>query len=306
VELLVVIGIIAVLVAILLPTLGRARESANITKCQSNIRQLATALLMYASENKGKFPPTLSSVTDPVAGGAVQNNWFDADRIGKYLPNSIRLGSTIQEQRNPGLQRIAGPIMTCPVYYERYNAVRSYGMNIWASSLINFTSGEPLRPASGDHPRGQLFDTSSKNVSQLMLMTERFAINLVTGTGYPYGDGLYGNPQVGTQYNPAGWSVANHIAQQWGAGNSVWTRSTGSSSVDARTDVAWFIHRSRDQQPRGAQGTTEFNRPYGRVNMAFADGHVELVASSDVADFTTNKSTLRVLWSPKDRQLQPN
>ena len=48
VELLVVIGIIAVLIAILLPTLARARESAQRTACLSNMRQLGTMLRMYS------------------------------------------------------------------------------------------------------------------------------------------------------------------------------------------------------------------------------------------------------------------
>lgn len=49
VELLVVIGIIAVLIAILLPTLTRAREAASSTQCLSNIRQLQIAQLAYAA-----------------------------------------------------------------------------------------------------------------------------------------------------------------------------------------------------------------------------------------------------------------
>jgi prepilin-type N-terminal cleavage/methylation domain-containing protein/prepilin-type processing-associated H-X9-DG protein len=58
VELLVVIGIIALLISILLPSLNRAREQANRIKCGSNLRQIAMAGLIYASENRGKFPRT--------------------------------------------------------------------------------------------------------------------------------------------------------------------------------------------------------------------------------------------------------
>ncbi|HSZ57436.1 MAG TPA: prepilin-type N-terminal cleavage/methylation domain-containing protein [Tepidisphaeraceae bacterium] len=55
VELLIVIGIIAALVAILLPALAAAREQARRAKCLSNLRQLTMAWLMYAGENKGHF-----------------------------------------------------------------------------------------------------------------------------------------------------------------------------------------------------------------------------------------------------------
>jgi prepilin-type N-terminal cleavage/methylation domain-containing protein/prepilin-type processing-associated H-X9-DG protein len=63
VELLVVIGIIAVLLSILLPALGRVREKGNQLKCLSNIRQLGIATLMYCNDNRGLLP-----------GGAVGGN----------------------------------------------------------------------------------------------------------------------------------------------------------------------------------------------------------------------------------------
>jgi prepilin-type N-terminal cleavage/methylation domain-containing protein/prepilin-type processing-associated H-X9-DG protein len=56
VELLVVIGIIAVLIAILLPALSRARKQALNTNCMSNLRSIGQSLQVYAAENRGKFP----------------------------------------------------------------------------------------------------------------------------------------------------------------------------------------------------------------------------------------------------------
>jgi prepilin-type processing-associated H-X9-DG protein/prepilin-type N-terminal cleavage/methylation domain-containing protein len=57
VELLVVIGIIALLIALLLPALATAREQARTVQCLSNLRQMGIAATAYVAENRGSYPP---------------------------------------------------------------------------------------------------------------------------------------------------------------------------------------------------------------------------------------------------------
>jgi prepilin-type N-terminal cleavage/methylation domain-containing protein len=77
VELLVVIGIIAVLISVLLPALSRARTQATRTQCLSTQRQLATYLQMYATDNKGAIPPQLLGVDSYQTNFAFYAGWDD-------------------------------------------------------------------------------------------------------------------------------------------------------------------------------------------------------------------------------------
>ncbi|MFH0963720.1 MAG: DUF1559 domain-containing protein [Planctomycetota bacterium] len=80
IELLVVMVIIALLVGLLLPALGRAREEARKTQCRSNLRQIGLAMQMYANDNKGWFPCVYGV-------GARGNN----TAVSGYTPNASLL-----------------------------------------------------------------------------------------------------------------------------------------------------------------------------------------------------------------------
>jgi len=76
VELLVVIGIIALLISMLLPALQKARDQANKVKCLSNLKQIGNAALLYAHDNKGEYPVRLFTYATPLKKGLDATSTF--------------------------------------------------------------------------------------------------------------------------------------------------------------------------------------------------------------------------------------
>lgn len=92
IELLVVVAIIALLISILLPSLGRAREQTKQAICKANLRSIGQAFSMYAEEYRGKWPPVVDSLGQ-------QNRWpvpfFQArivyEELNQYDTNGAQL-----------------------------------------------------------------------------------------------------------------------------------------------------------------------------------------------------------------------
>jgi prepilin-type N-terminal cleavage/methylation domain-containing protein/prepilin-type processing-associated H-X9-DG protein len=144
VELLVVIGIIAVLIAILMPALARVRMSASLVRCQSNFRQVYSALSSYVNENKGFLP----RCSDP-----------DRGVTGTFEQTFVRitelLGSKVSDATTDPLH----PVMTCGEASQAGD-----GTLVWAPNMLRtiqfhpraFPGYDQAAQMSGEYPQRKL------------------------------------------------------------------------------------------------------------------------------------------------------
>jgi hypothetical protein len=86
IELLVVIAIIAILAAMLLPTLGRAKQHGQIAKCLSNLHQIGLGIRMYVDDNVATFPEAQLSQVDPSVAGSA-SDYIHGNFLGGIDPN---------------------------------------------------------------------------------------------------------------------------------------------------------------------------------------------------------------------------
>ena len=162
VELLVVIGIIAVLVGILLPSLNRAREAAKRTQCLSNMRELGSALRIYGVENKDVCP--IGGIkADPATGNA----GTDPEMQYSFTYTVFWRGPSGQGIAGLGLLAFSGLLKTphafyCPSQTDEffmYNTPQNYwvfrnkgDLNFPITGASNCRLGYNSRPAAAYTP----------------------------------------------------------------------------------------------------------------------------------------------------------
>lgn len=136
IELLITIGIIAILASLLLPVLSNAKASSKQTACQENLRQLGMGCQMYAADNGAKLAPNLDYANSEYPNGNAPGApplWVTGNlKLSKFTndPADIKAGKLF-----PYVSQVQS--YHCPADLTQTNArirVRSYSMNSWAGS----------------------------------------------------------------------------------------------------------------------------------------------------------------------------
>ena len=166
IELLVVIGIIALLIAILLPALSKARSQANRVACLSNIKQLGNALLMYCNDNDEYFP-TCGWWDDGLAYKPYAEDWvhwqqsrdLNDSAIAKYVGRGEQLKSILRCPADTfDGRKAASGIMPGQGPY-----LYSYGMNASAGSNLRAFPGYRTKITQWRAPARKLLITESRD-----------------------------------------------------------------------------------------------------------------------------------------------
>jgi len=271
VELLVVIGIIAVLIGILLPAMSRARAQANSIWCQSSLRQMGTAIFMYAQSNKDRLPLAYwNGDGDPGKGGATDWAWL----ILPYLKHGS--SGTYNDQDPTGMWTLYKDKDTISGAFNApwYNSekVQTYSVH---PHLFRFAPG-PLQPDltySGANARPGPDDDGKKpfKLSQIRRSTDIVMIMDAVQIGDALGPNTWASHADlwliqgdGTSWCQ-NWATLQQAQTQWPQGPDA-----GLNKDYPNTGAMQY-----DSGPNGAHGINiRFRHLNNRqANALFVDGH---------------------------------
>ena len=300
VELLVVIGIIAILISILLPTLSAARRSANNAACLSNARQLTMAAMLFAHEHRG-YVPTASDdkwakINDPMRQKfAYRSEPTHVDKVVVYDQYSSlipylggKMGQTFisaPEAQSKVFRCPADPALDqSPPGYQIFNNVAggyqavSYGYNADIACLSDLTGvgrfglGDSIGVVWGPSGPGYTATIGQPLQCKLNRISKPSEVLLFADCGVrDKATGRFPLDRPDSVYYTTNWMDLNAIP----AGDR------GKLSGVLKTD--WLKERIPMLRHGGKKKTNGAQVTYveSRINVAFADGHAETVLQGD-------------------------
>jgi prepilin-type N-terminal cleavage/methylation domain-containing protein/prepilin-type processing-associated H-X9-DG protein len=306
VELLVVIGIIAILVSVLLPTLASARKAANTVKCQANLRSIAQAMQMYVQMYKGYLPGSAVTTGAPLyMPGINNNNCPGVSHINDWQAPLARImripfneGGTVADRierftklmerpefRCPENDLIAGPVAGWTPQYPACQ-FNSYVLAVDFMYLHNDGGPWPATLGGGTAEGETVALTTHNPPSEYVPKINKVgspAAKVFMACGAKYSSGT----QPPAMPLSLKWDYGGSFADRgpWITAGTCWDRSNapgngGSDPVDPR--MYGFRHGKKIQR---AKGDTF------RFTVAFYDGHVETMGDLQ----GSNPS----MWNPK-------
>jgi prepilin-type N-terminal cleavage/methylation domain-containing protein/prepilin-type processing-associated H-X9-DG protein len=168
VELLVVIGIIAVLISVLLPAMQKARVAALRTKCMANHRQLMQGMMMYVSSNDGYAPQSAYKDVNST-GGEIWIRWHNRPMLGQYINNRQA------KSDSPATT----DVIYCPAYTAKYTRTSNGYQNSHDNLGIGYVVRAGSRLAKSDGPGlPKVRFSKVKNSSKVIVLVDVTTGNL--------------------------------------------------------------------------------------------------------------------------------